>query len=261
MADTMATHPMSPPRPDESFVDDLIIRAGGRRLTNEERANDEEENADYILDDYVLEAKDIQEEPLSKQECHHKIAEIFWPYFEEAAVIPIDPEALSRADEIRYIEILARPIEKRIEKACRQVKATIARMSTVGWTGGLILLNSGYTSLPHDAFEHIAANAAAKSRYIGLVVCITTRAHTNGFDSYMNWEISPKKPRTNAMKRIFDAYGESVDRLMNDWARHGFLPSGKQQPFAKPVSFEYGGKLFVWDPGLQHCLLNKSETS
>ena len=79
----------------------MVIRAGGRRLTNEERANDEEENADYVLDEYVLEAKDIQEE-------------ISWPYFEEAAVIPIDPEVLSRADEIRYIEILARPIEKRI---------------------------------------------------------------------------------------------------------------------------------------------------
>jgi len=92
----------------------LVIRAGGRRLTNEERANDEEENADYVLDEYVLEAKDIQEERLSKQECQHKIAEISWPYFEEAAVIPIDPEVLSRADEIRYIEILARPIEKRI---------------------------------------------------------------------------------------------------------------------------------------------------
>jgi hypothetical protein len=123
-------------------------------------------------------------------------------------------------------------------------------MRTVGWEGGLILLNSGYGSLPHDVFEHIAANEAAKSRYIELVVCITTRAHTNGFDSYMNWEISPKKPRTDVMKRIFDAYRESVDAVMNDWARGGFLPSAEHQPFAEPVSFQYGGKLFVWDPGI-----------
>ena len=65
---------MSPPRPDESFLDKIVIDAGGRRLTDEERANDEAENADYILDEYVIEAKDIQEELFSKEECHHKIA-------------------------------------------------------------------------------------------------------------------------------------------------------------------------------------------
>ena len=170
MADTMAREPMSPPRTDESFLDDIVVHAGGRRLTIEERANNEEENADYILDEYVIEAKDIQEERLSKQQCHHKIAEIFWPYFEEAAVIPIEPSILSENDRRRYVQILSRPIEERIKKARRQVRTTISRLPSERWKGGIILLNSGYCSLSHNLFEQIAANAVRNSKHVHLLV-------------------------------------------------------------------------------------------
>jgi hypothetical protein len=250
MADAMARNPMSPPRPDESFLDDIVVQAGGRRLTIEERANDEEENADYILDEYVIEAKDIQEERLSKQECHHKIAEIFWPYFEEAAVIPIDPSILSENDWRRYVEILARPIEERIKKARSQVKTTIRRLASGRWKGGIILLNSGYCSLSHEVFEQIGANALCNSKYIDLLVCITTRAQTNGFDCYMNWEFSPKGHRSLTEEKIFKSYDFVLHRAMGSWVSSGLRRATPHQPLAEPVSFEYAGKTFAWDPGL-----------
>ena len=59
MADTMAKNPMSPPRPDETFIDRMVFHAGGRRLTAEERANDEAENADYMIEEFVIEGKDL----------------------------------------------------------------------------------------------------------------------------------------------------------------------------------------------------------
>ncbi|PYI91081.1 MAG: hypothetical protein DME97_15235 [Verrucomicrobia bacterium] len=250
MADVMARHPMSPPRPDESFLDKIVVGAGGRRLTDAERDNDETENADYVLDEFVIEAKDIQEERLSKQECHYKIAEIFWPYFEEDAVVPIEPSVLSEADWHRYVEILSKPIERRIEKACSQVKSTVGQMQTVGWKGGIILLNSGYCSLTHKLFEQIAANAVANSRLIEFVVCITTQAQSNGFDCYMNWQFSPKQPSSKTTKKLFKAYDRVLHQVMTDWAHEGFLPNPSHQPLAEPVSFEYGGKTFVWDPGM-----------
>jgi hypothetical protein len=250
MATTMAQNPMSPPRPHESFLDKIIETAGGRRLTDDESGGEAEKNADYIVDEYVIEAKDIQEERLSKEECHQKIAEIFWPYFEEDAVVPIKPSILSASGRELYLEIIARPIERRIEKACSQVKSTIGRMRTVGWRGGVILLNSGYTSLPHELFEQIVADSTSRSRLIELVVCITARAQTNGFDCYMNWQFSPKEPRTEVAKRIFEAYNKVLHEVMTDWARGGFLPTAAHQPLAEPVAFEYAGKTFVWDPGL-----------
>jgi len=120
MADTMARNPMSPPRPDESFLDSIVIRAGGRRLTDEERANDSEENADYLLDDYVIEAKDIQEERLSKEQCHHKIAEIFWPYFEEAGVVPsipaFSPLKINKGMLTYFLSQLSSGSKRRVDK-------------------------------------------------------------------------------------------------------------------------------------------------
>jgi len=249
MADVMAQNPMSPPRPDELFLDKMIMRAGGRRLTDEERADDEEENADYVLGEFIIEGKDLQEERLAKEEAHKRIAEIFWPYFEEDAVVPIDPSILSESDWQLFIEVMARPLRRRIEKSSSQIKATIGRMRTVGWKGGVILLNSGYGSLEHDLFEQIAGQCASQHSRIELVVCITSKAQTNGFDSYMNWEFSPKKARTEVGKKLAEAFNLGVSELMTDWGRNGFGTSSNHQPLVEPISFEYGGKTFTWDPG------------
>lgn len=113
---------MSPPRVGEDFLDQIVFGAGGRRLTAEERANDEAQNADYILDNFVLEGKDLQEERLAKEECHEKIAELFWPYFEEDGVVPLDPSVLTPSDFERYVEILGRPIQRIISKASKQIQ-------------------------------------------------------------------------------------------------------------------------------------------
>jgi hypothetical protein len=248
MADTMASNPMSPPRPDESFIDKMVFRAGGRRLTLDERGNDEAENADYLIDELVVEAKDLQEERLGKEASHEKIAEVFWPYFEEAAVIPLDPSILSDVDYQRYINILARPIDSAVKKASRQVRATTARTGIAGGDGGIILLNSGYTSLPHKLFEQIAAKAI-EGRPFKLLICLTAKTQTNGFDSYMTWEFSPKNSSGEIEKKLFNAFDHVVSETMTEWGRGGFMPSPKPQPLAEPVSFEYGGKIFSWDPG------------
>ena len=224
MAETMAKNSMAPPRPDESFVDKMIFHAGGRRLTADERANDEAENADYVIEEFIVEGKDLQEERLAKPECHERIAEIFWPYFEEAAVVPLDPAVLSDNDFQRYVEILARPIESAVKKASRQVRATIDRMQILGWERGIVLLNSGYGSLSHDLFEQIAAREA-KERSFKLLVCLTARTQTNGFDTYMTWEISPKNPSTHVESKLFHSFDKIVTEVMDDWGHGGFLPS------------------------------------
>ncbi|MGC3989422.1 MAG: hypothetical protein QM796_07040 [Chthoniobacteraceae bacterium] len=261
MADTMAKRPMSPPRPDEKFIDKIILRAGGRRLTIEERAQDEEANADYILDEYVIEGKDFQEERLAKEDVHAKIGELFWPYFEEDAVVPIDPDILSENDWQRYAEIMARPIRRGIEKACKQVKATIDRMRMVGWKGGIILLNSGYASLEHELFEQIANSYANAHPQLELVTCISSKAQTNGFDSYMNWEFSPKKSREQIYIKLLDAFSKEINGLMTDWGRSGFDINERQQPMIEPISFEYGGKKFTWDPGTVPFSFKKPQSS
>ena len=236
MADTMAKNTMSPPRPDESFIDGMVLRAGGRRLTAEERDNDQAENADYLIEEFIVEGKDLQERA-ARERARPGEDRRNWPYFEEAAVVSLDPSVLSDNDWQRFVEILARPIEAAVNKASRQVKATIARMRIVGWESGIILLNSGYTSLPHKLFEQLAAKAI-RDRPIKLLVCLTARTQTNGFDSYMTWEFSPKNPSSNVEKKLFDAFNHVVSEIMNEWGRGGFMPNPNSQPLVEPVSFD-----------------------
>lgn len=249
MADTVARMPLSPPRPDEAFVDRIITRAGGRRPTAEERAFDSEQNADYVLDDFILELKDLQEERLEKTECHEKIAELFWPYFEDAPVVPIDPRVLNQNDWNHYVDILGTPVRKRIAKAAQQIKATIERQRVIDWKGGVILMNTGFASLNHDLLEQVAADSARNHRAINLIICITAKAHTNGFDWVINWEFSPKEPHTEIANKLFDAYQFELSALMTSWGRNGFHTPENHQPLLEPISFEYGGKTFTWDPG------------
>jgi hypothetical protein len=66
----------------------------------------------------------------------------------------------------------------------------------------------------------------------------------------MDWQFSPKQPRTEIAKKLFESYNRVLHEVMTDWGQSGFLPDPNHQPLAEPVSFEYGGKTFVWDPGM-----------
>ena len=65
----------------------------------------------------------------------------------------------------------------------------------------------------------------------------------------MTWEFSPKSPSSDVEKKRFNAFDQLVSEIMTEWGREGFIPNPNPQPLAEPVSFEYGGKTFVWDPG------------
>jgi hypothetical protein len=98
-------------------------------------------------------------------------------------------------------------------------------------------------------FEQIVARQA-RAHSFKLFVSLTAKTQTNGFDTYMTWEFSPKNPNINVEKKLFHAFDAVMTEVMNEWGGGGFMPTAKHQPPAEPVSFDYGGKTFVWDPGL-----------
>lgn len=77
---------LAPPRLSEQFVDRVVETAGGRRLTTVEAAEFKAKNADYILDDFVMELKDLQEEGLEASPIRQqKIAKLFRTYLKIAS--------------------------------------------------------------------------------------------------------------------------------------------------------------------------------
>ena len=65
------------PRVTETFIDRVIAKAGGHRLTKQEANYEKSRNADYLIDDYVFELKTLDEEGLEKENRQRKLANLF----------------------------------------------------------------------------------------------------------------------------------------------------------------------------------------
>lgn len=166
---------LTTPRLSEQFIDRVIVNAGGRRLTADEAAGFKQKNADYILDDFVIELKDLQEEGLEVATRQEKIAELFAEYPTAGYVQKLDPFRLSETDFDQYCDIVGAPIQKRIHAASKQIRATIERLKPKRYRGAVIILNTGYSTIPHAFLEQLAARCAAKeSESIAQVVTVSS---------------------------------------------------------------------------------------
>lgn len=244
--------PSCPPRLDESFVDKVVARAGGRRLTDEERNHDKTRNADYRLDDYLIELKDLQEEGMEKPERQRKLAELFLRYFPNEPEIVIDPRVLSKEDLRSYSDILGSPVRERVKDAARQIKATRLHLGNPTLKGGVIVLNSGFYSLPTPALESLVQRSAGEiTNQLGLAVCMTARFTTDGMEHTADYRFFPPESDNVAEARLGEEFGRAVGELMTEWGRAGFPDSERSAPIASILSFAHAGRTFrYFPPGL-----------
>ena len=122
----------------EEFVDRIVARAGGRRLTAEEIGT-VRRNADYLLKDWSFELKDLREEGLEKPERQHKIAALYTPdrWGDE---VEISPENLTKAEYREYMDIVGGPIQRQVKSASKQIHQTKGILGNAQTCGLLIFL-------------------------------------------------------------------------------------------------------------------------
>lgn len=238
------------PRLRETFIDNLISESGGRRVTVEEAGGSLEKlerNADYVLGRYVLEAKQFENEGLDVPTRQQKLGELFRQYLAAGNVHRIDPYRLSDADFDKYWGIIGVPVQRRIKDASKQVKATIARLPPSEFEGGVILLNTGYLTVPHDFMVAMAERYASKdTSAIRTVVVISSWTITNGFDTVVNYGFHPHEPTAPELLKLRDVFWSTVERLMTEMVQGKLDPeSGMQAPMA-PVHFTHDGKAFTF---------------
>ncbi|HYC69861.1 MAG TPA: hypothetical protein VEB66_01555, partial [Opitutaceae bacterium] len=241
--------PPRAPRLTEAFVDRILSRAGGRRLSAEERNHELTRNADYLLDGYIIELKDIQEEGMEKPEHQVKLANLFRPYFPGELEILIDPAVLSPRDLQTYAEIVGAPLRSAIKSAANQVRATKAHLKDPSLHGGIIVLNSGYYSISPELFEQmVVAYAKSLTGQIEAVVCITNGFATDGFNAWMVSRFHPPEEGLPVEQKLGEAYGIEEETLMNDWARAGFDGGGDLAPIPSPLVFQKDGVVYRYFP-------------
>jgi len=237
------------PRIGEAFVDKIINRAGGRRLTAEERNNEKTRNADYIIGNYLIELKDIQKEGLEKTARQTKLADLFKRYYPHDQEIIIDPSILSESDLQKYADIVGGPISSQIKSASEQLRLSKAHLGRSDIIGGIIVLNSGYFSLsPNVFFELVSKFSRKNSSQIHLVICICPRFATDGFNSWIAFQFFPTTFQNDIEKRIAEAFSKECDAFMNEWVRSGIKHPDINAPIVTPITFRRNGRTFSYFP-------------
>lgn len=239
------TNYICPPKIDEEFIEKVIAEAGGRRLTENEKAKSEELNADFIIGDFIFELKDLMEEGLEKIERRKKLSNLFSKYYTNSEPIFIDPNILTPEDQRIYVSTISSPLEKRIKKAYKQVKATKDRLSLSSRVG-LIYLNSGYLSLLHETFTSEVNRYITKNNlFFDEIITLSISAQTNGFDLYVEFFSDPPKQTFTETKTIIDSWNKNAQDIMTKLVRGEINYSSNPQ---KPIAFSNSGIDFFWLP-------------
>ncbi len=230
-------------------MDRIVIRAGGRRLTATERNYENTRNADYRIQNYIVELKDVQEEGLEKPERQQKLAELFLRYFPDETEILIDPTVLAPEDARLYARIVGVPVRERIKDAASQIKATKAHLDDATLQGGVIVLNSGYYSIETHNFEELVHySARTDTTQLAFAACVTSNYTTDGFNSWMNFKFSPAEGGNEMQVKLAQAFGEVVGEFMNEWGRGGFMQPTNPAPLPSIIVFEHKGRTFRYFP-------------
>lgn len=241
---------MLPPRITEKFIDEVIIEAGGHRLTTEEANPDKTRNPDYKLDNYLIELKDLQKEGLDLDSRRKKLANLLRK-----------SDGMGNLTNIEYLnllDILGSPVKNKVKSAAHQIREAKEFIGDNSIQGALLYVNSGYYTLPHEIFCDIVEKMAKQYQdEINLVMCISNMVDTNGFESMVNFAFHPGKGKNPVESKIHSAFLSRVGLLMNDWAKEGFKNSINPAVIRKPYFFESKGQHFGFEPAPLECSMKK----
>jgi hypothetical protein len=253
-AGNKSNKPILPARISEEFIDRVVKDAGGTRLPTQQGAK----SADYLLGSYVFELKDLQEEVLGKKNHQKRLAELFRKYFPDRLEIAIDPSILTKSDYQEYVNIIGRPIKTQIRSASKQVKASKNSLNRSGLRGGIIFMNTGIGSLPHEVFAAQVARYANKdSGEFDAVVSISIWNATNGFDTYVLHAFSPKDSVYHEVRSLKISFDRCFEEMMTDLVR-GRIPSTVERAVPrKSLTFSVDGVDYAWiDPTIPWSMNN-----
>ncbi len=238
---------MLPARISESFMDEVIIAAGGERVETSGIAEGVR-SADYLLGKYIFELKDLQEEGMSKGPHQKRLVNLFRRYSDGENFVSIDPSKLSKADFLEYLNILGRPIQKHVVSASQQIKATRALLKRDELLGGIIVLNTGFGTFPHERFaEQVERYAKKDTSEFSAVVSISAWSATNGFDTNVFYRISPYEPQEPEVVAIRRSFEERYMRMMTQMVQ-GCLPTDAENaPIVGAVAFSNDDIDFAWE--------------
>jgi len=232
----------------EDDFDRIIESAGGKRIS-EDDSREKTRNADYILDDAIIELKFVEEEGLEKQQRQQKLADIFKKQFPDKPVIVLDPKLLEDKRKHDYYKAMLTPIKVHIKNAAKQLKHATQKPEYIEKTRVVVLLNVGYGSLRHEEFKEIAFKRTTNdTKHVDCLIVGGIYFYSDKFDSYV---ISPfEEMPINLNKRFssFDKLNKCWKVFLDDFMTSVILQNRESHLDRLPVlemDFEVDGVKFV----------------
>lgn len=231
------------PKISELFVDNVIHNSGGQRITEICSIPQKELNADYLVDDYIIELKILDEEGIILDTRQDKLSDLF--YINGVKNIFIDPSKLNRQQKSEFLNIMGSPIKNDIKKASKQIKNTRLLLGNEKLNAAIIIINSNYSSIAYSTFnECIEKFLKNDTDTIKDYLSVNFLVETDGFDSNFSYEISPEKCNST-LEKIKLEFQKSMEELMNNWASTGFSQDINLLAASANHSFERNGVFFT----------------
>jgi hypothetical protein len=225
----------------EQDFDKVMLYAGGKRIPDED-------SADYVLNEAIVELKLISEEGFAKSERQKKLAALFRRIQPNRPVVLINPRQLNSANSRDYYRIVEGPIKNACKKASSQLQVTAARFNPAP-VRVLVILNVGYTLLSKDEFRDVCFKCVRNdTRGVDWLLCGGIYFYGDGFDYYMiaPFEIlSTNVTSSFPSREILDgAWGRFLDDLMTAAIREPPTASDARMPVID-LTFDLDGIRYV----------------
>ena len=161
----------------------MLEAAGGNRFSDDD-SKEEVKNADYVINNVIVELKLVEEEGLDKTARQQKLSNLFVKY-DSSPVVVIDPNLLSNEDRRNYFNILEGPIKTHVKKASKQLKSTNLKLGG-GHAKVLLIVNNGYSAMGMEEFKAVVGKCVRNdTNNIDYVITCGIYYYSDGFDSYV----------------------------------------------------------------------------
>lgn len=232
--------PFGTPRFSETDFEALITDLGGTKIPE----TSQRKTPDFLLDNIVLELKDIQEESLFDKERQQSISRAF----ADATLLAIDLDPVREYGQptSKYYDLIYNSLLNHFKKASKQIK-TFKEANPVTHAG-IILLNTGMFSLPDQLLRSMVSRILVeKTKTIEFAFVFSQISQSNGFGSIANFygDFIGNVPENIAV--LNSRVSGLISEKMADMVRY---PNQQSTiPGQHPISFQDGDQIFYWNPG------------
>jgi hypothetical protein len=227
------------PRISEADFEKVIVQLGGRK-----NPVSSVKTPDFVCFNIGLELKDLQKESLNNKERQDSIGRVF--NSSPMRTVNLNPIVDYGQPSIEYRRLISNNIKRQIKKASSQLKE-FAKTSPME-SAGIIFLNTGMFSLPHDNFKIIVSDILAReTKFIKFAFVFSQIMQTNGWEMYAVFQPDFIGIVPDPVRQIADKLRELVDDKMTEMMRSN--PEISAVDSLTPISFYNSGKIFYWNPG------------